>query len=391
MGAETLNASWTDWFVKETFLNNEPWRWVTLLGVLVISFVLGKAAAFMLTRAGGRLRDRLGASALGTVLDALSGPATMFVLAGGLYVASTFMNLTYRADGAVHTIKPFWVNICRTIAVLGAAWFIFRLVNLVEIYLRRWTARTETALDDQLVPMIRKALRVFVVIVTALFIAQNVFQWDIGALIAGLGVGGLAMALAAREALSNFFGSVTILLDRPFKMGDWVRLADYEGIVEEVGFRSTRVRTFFGHLVVLPNATVANVAVDNVSARPYIRRNLNVTVTYDTPPEKMAEGMDILRDMLAARSAHWPEDRPPRVYFSDFNAASLNILVIYWYRPPDWWEYQQFNNDFNMELLRRFNEAGIEFAFPTQTLYVKQDSPLEAQVRLESRGDISPE
>ncbi|MBS3735118.1 MAG: mechanosensitive ion channel family protein [Phycisphaerae bacterium] len=380
MRAHHLAAGWTDWFVEETFLNNEPWRWLALFGVLLVSFVVGKGAAFALTRWGGRLRKHKGISAAATVLESLAGPVTMFALAGGLYFAATFMNLSYRSDGVVQSFQPFWLNACRTITVLAMAWFIFRLVDLIEVVLNRWTSKTETQLDDQLVPMIRKAMRVFVVIVAALFIAQNVFRWDIGALIAGLGVGGLAMALAAKEALSNIFGSITILTDRPFQLDDWVRIADYEGIIEEVGFRSTRVRTFFGHLIVIPNNTVASVAVDNVSARGFIRRNLNITVTYDTPPEKMEEAFAILHDMLDARKDHWAPDREPKVVFSDFNAASLNILVVYWYAPPDYWEAQAFNHEFNMELLRRFNEAGIEFAFPTQTLYVKQDSPFEAQI-----------
>ena len=132
---------------------------------------------------------------------------------------------------------------------------------------------------------------------------------------------------------------------------------------------------------------MANEAVENIGRRPYIRRVLNVTVTYDTPPEKVARGVEILREMLDARQGHFHPDFPPRVYFSDFNDASLNLAVYYWFTPPDWWEYLQFTHEFNLELLRRFNEEGIEFAFPTQTLYMKQDSPIEADVRLrDARG-----
>jgi MscS family membrane protein len=280
----------------------------------------------------------------------------------------------------------FWLNACRTIAVLAVGWLIFRMVDVLEVYLLRWTSRTKTALDDQLVPLIRKTLRVFVVIVAALFIAQNIFHWDIGALIAGLGLGGLAFALAAKDLLSNLFGSVTIFADRPFQLGDWVRISGTEGVIEQVGFRSTRLRTFSGELVTLPNSTVANSPIENVSRRPFIRRNLNVTVTYDTPPDKLRRGIEIIQDMLDARKDHWPTDRPPKVLFSDFNAASLNILVVYWFVPPDYWESLAFNHGFNMELLERFNAEGIEFAFPTQTLYLKQDSPLSADVVVKREG-----
>ena len=141
-----------------------------------------------------------------------------------------------------------------------------------------------------------------------------------------------------------------------------------------MGFRSTRIRTLMGHQVVIPNSVVANEALENIGRRPYLKRVLDVTVTYDTSPEKVQRGVDIIREMLDARSEHFSAEVPGKVYFSDFNPASLNIVVYYWFTPPEWWKYLEFNHDFNMELLRRFNEEGIEFAFPTQTLYLKQES-----------------
>jgi MscS family membrane protein len=223
------------------------------------------------------------------------------------------------------------------------------------------------------VPLLRKTLRVFVVIIAALFIAQNIFRWDIGALIAGLGIGGLAFALAAKDMLSNFFGSVTIFADRPFQMGDRIMIKGYDGFVEEVGFRSTRIRTFFGHLVTVPNAVIASEPVENAGVRPYIRRNFEITITYDTPPEKVRQAMDILYEMLAARKDQFPPDLPGWVHFMNYNAASLGIAVTYWFGSTDWKEYLDFTSEFNLELLGRYNEAGIEFAFPTQTIYVKKD------------------
>ncbi len=380
-------AAWTDIFVKSTFLNNTLWQWLALLGVLLGSIVVGRIVAFFLERQGQRFSERL--QFISTLLRSASKPASLVILAGGLYVAGQFMNLSYVKDGVEKfDLQPFWFDVCRTISVLATGWFIYRLVDVVEYYLHRWTSRTDTLLDDQLVPMIRKTLRVFVVIVVLLFVAQNIFHWNIGALLAGLGVGGLAFALAARDMLANLFGSITIFADRPFQMGDWVIIGDHQGIIEEVGFRSTRIRLFNGNQVIMPNSAVANATIENVARRGFIRRVLNVTVTYDTPPEKVRRGVEILRQMLADRSEHLHPDYPPRVYFSDFNAASLNIIVYYWFTPPQWWQFNEFNHDFNMELLKRFNDEGIEFAFPTQTLYLKQDSPVEADVRI-SGGDSS--
>ena len=381
VAGDTTLAVGADWFSQYKMLGNEPWRWLTLLGVLLASLIVGKVISFLLERQADRLRDRV--DVLGMLFRSLSRPATMLALAAGLHFARPFMNLEFRGK----SYTDMWEKVCGTIAVLAVGWFIYRLVDILEYYLRRLTSKTETLLDDQLVPLLRKSLRVLVVIVAVLFIAQNVLDWDIGALIAGLGIGGLALALAAKDMLANLFGSVAIFADRPFHMGDRVVIGGRDGFVEEVGFRSTRIRTLAGHVVTVPNSVVANEAVENISRRPYIKRVLDVTVTYDTPPEKLRRGVQILQQMLEARKDHFHPDQPGRVYFSEFNAASLNIVVYYWFTPPDWWEYLAFTNEFNMELLERFNEEGIEFAFPTQTLYVKQDSPIEADVCLTPAGD----
>lgn len=379
MIAEAVLAGAMDFLTGHEFLKNDLWQWLLLFGLLLVGFIVGKVLSFFVLRQADRLGKVEGWVVLELLLRCVEGPLVLLVLAGGLYAGGQFMTL--------ETLDAFWNRVCQTIAVLAVGWLIFRLVDVVEHYLVRWTSKTETQLDDQLVPLVRKTLRVFVVIVAALFVADNVFRWDIGALVAGLGIGGLAFALAGKDMIANLFGSVTIFADRPFGMGDRVKIAGYEGNVEEVGFRSTRIRTLTGHLVTLPNGVVAGSAIENVSARPFIKRVLDVTVTYDTPPDRLERGVEILREMLEARKDHFPPDRPPKVHFSDFNAESLNVQVTYWYLPPEWWDFQAFNHEFNLELLRRFNDEGIEFAFPTQTLYVKQDSPLEADVRIRPKDE----
>ncbi len=364
-------------------LDNSWLNWLGLLGVILASLVVGKFFSFFLDRHGRKLKESSRAYALGVLLQSLSGPISLLALAAGLYFSAT-LRLVILPPGLAH----FWLQVCSTITVLAATWFTFKLVDVIEYILTGLTSKTETTLDDQLVPLIRKALRVLVVIIGGLFIVQNIFDGKIGTLIAGLGLGGLAFALAAKDMLANLFGSIAIFADRPFTLGERVMINGQDGIIEEVGFRSTRIRTLIGHLVTVPNATVANEMIENISRRPFIKRVLEVTVTYDTTPEKLAEGIGIIEQMLEARASNFPEDLPGKVFFSDFGSTSLNIVVYYWFTPPKWWDYLQFTHDFNMELLRRFNEAGIEFAFPTQTLYVKQDSDLSAKVQLEgSIGD----
>ncbi len=387
--AITFSGTWS-----YPFLHNPAYKWLALLGVLLGAFVAGRLASALLARQGKRLAARERAEALRVLFESAGKPTQLAVLAIGLWFAQTFLVLDIVKDAVngtfetVHDgpIREFWVRLAKAIGATALAWFVFRLVSVLEHFLKKWTSRTNTKLDDQLVPLLRKSLRVFILIIAALFIAKNIFNMDVSSLLAGLGLGGLAFALAAKDSLANLFGSIVIFADRPFSVGERVKISGQDGAIEEVGFRSTKVRTLAGHLTTIPNSIVANETIENVARRPFIKRVLNVTVTYDTTPEKIRRGIAILREMLDARTESFHPDCPPRVFFSDFNAESLNIVVYYWFAPPEWWDYLAFNHEFNMELLSRFNEEGIEFAFPTQTIHVKPEGKFTARIESTPSG-----
>ncbi len=373
--AETfIDTAW-NFLTSHEFLENSVGQWLGLLGIILGVMIGGKIIAVVLlhhARKMDAIEDKFIITSM--LAKSLAKPLPMALLGLGLAWGGEI--LTMEPD-----IEELYEKAARTILCVGVIWFIFKIVDIIEVLLRRLTQKTSTALDDQLVPLLRKSLRILVVIMGFLYIATNVYGKDMGTILAGLGIGGLAFALAAKDMLSNLFGSGTIFADRPFAIGDRVKIKGYDGVVEEVGFRSTRLRLLNGHLTVIPNSIVANETVENVSRRPFIKRILDVTVTYDTSPEKIKLGMAIISEMLEARKSNFHKDNPPRVHFTDFNADSLNIQVMYWFTPADWLSYLAFNHDFNMELLQRFNDEGIEFAFPTQTLYVKQDSPIEASLK----------
>ena len=159
----------------------------------------------------------------------------------------------------------------------------------------------------------------------------------------------------------------------------------HDGPVEEVGLRSTKIRTLEGHLVTVPNGQLANRTIQNIGQRPHIRRIANLTITYDTLPEKIERAIEIVKELLDNHEG-MHEDFPPRVFFNELNADSLNIMAIYWYHPPNYWDYMAFTERFNQEVFRRFNEEGIDFAFPTQTLYLAGDPsrPLNVGARTEA-------
>ncbi|WP_269539811.1 mechanosensitive ion channel family protein [Cerasicoccus fimbriatus] len=207
--------------------------------------------------------------------------------------------------------------------------------------------------------------------------------FSLATVIAGAGVTGLAIALAAQSMLRNIFGGLMILLDKPFRVGQRVKIEGADGSVEEIGLRSTKIRLLNGHVTTIPNERVADASIENIGMRPYIRRVSSITITYDTPQEKIPLAVQIIREILAlpegeapGESQEHPNERinqpdfPPRVFFNEFNADSLNILMMYWFHPPLYWDFMEFSQRVNEEIMRRFAEAGIEFAFPTQTIHL---------------------
>jgi MscS family membrane protein len=366
-----------------------PWTgWIFLLAAIFVGLLGGKLAQNLLRGIGRRMLDT-GWNFRGTIFVDAAGPANLALIAVGASVGMTAIRMPQQLwELTYHSIIPF-------LYIVAMGWFVFNLVDLVDVTMRRFATRQEGKLHEQVIPLIRKTLRIFVVAVFALFVAENVFGANIGAWLAGLGIAGLAVSLAAQDSLKNLFGSITIFLDKPYGLGDRVNVAGFDGTVEEIGFRSTKIRTLTGHLVTIPNSKIVDGSVENIAKRPHVRRLLNVTITYDTAPEKIEQAVQIIRDILSepevAEAFRDMEKFPPRVFFNDFNATSLNIIVLYWFYPADWWLFQEHGQRFNLKLVRAFEAAGIEFAFPTQTLYLAGDPRRELAVRTGglSDGEVS--
>jgi len=363
-------------FLKDSsILGVENWRMGSLLVAVLAGLVVGRLVRFFIEMAGNRLKRRTEDHVLGMVLDCLAKPASFLCFA--LALRGGFAILALKNTRLLGMSESF----CSVLYAMAIGYAMYRLVDLLDHYMSRWASRTETKIDDMLVPMIRKSLRITIVIIIAVFVLQNVLDQDLTTILASLGVGGLAIALAAQDTIKNFFGSLMILLDKPFQIGDRVVIAGHDGPVEEVGFRTTKIRTLDGHLVTLPNSSVVNDTVRNISSRPYIKRVANITITYDTSPEKAERAVEIIREILDNHEGMDPEF-PARVYFNDFGDWALNILVIYWYHPPEYWDYLAFCQKVNLEILRRCNEEGIDFAFPSQTLYLQNDDKRQLALRM---------
>ncbi|MHC4095469.1 MAG: mechanosensitive ion channel family protein [Planctomycetota bacterium] len=379
--ALTVIAS-SDWWqttIGYRIMGNEVWRFLLLLLVVIVAMAVGRIVQFAINNYAGRRDKKRGITGLTLFLRCLTKPISVAFFALGLYLCKLCMVFEIRTDvlvveGISSTIEKGWTKIAQAVAAIALAYALYRLVDIIEHYLQRWTSGTKTKLDDMLVPVIRKSLRATITIIAALWIADGILDANIRAILVSAGVGGIAIALAAKDTIANFFGSVAIFADRPFQIDEMIQIADHVGPVEQVGFRSTKIRTLQGHLVTVPNSVIVNSAVENIGRRPYIRRKSNITITYDSGQRGAERAVQIIKEVLSnVPEVNTDPKCPPRVYFSDFNDWALNIYMSYWVKPPDYWLYQEVNERVNIEIMKRFEAEKIEFAFPSQTLYVKKD------------------
>ncbi|MDQ6974500.1 MAG: mechanosensitive ion channel family protein, partial [Mariprofundaceae bacterium] len=222
------------------------------------------------------------------------------------------------------------------------------------------------SLDDQLVPFISKTLKLFLVVTGILVVAQNM-GYSISGLIASLGIGGIAVAMAAKDTISNIFGSIMILVDRPFKIGDWVKTSAFEGVVEEIGFRSTRIRTFGKTLVNVPNSQLANMVIENMDARSKRRIKMRIGITYDASPEQVQQAVSAIEKIL--REHRGVDQSYFLVKFDTFEDSSLSIFLYYFSQSTVWEEYLQVRQEVNIQIMQAIEQLGLEFAFPSMSLY----------------------
>jgi MscS family membrane protein len=366
--ADQARTLFESFVANDTIRNTTPMGWGILFGGIFGGVMLGKIVQTMLRAAGARL-TAAGWPVKGIFVRSFAGPANLAIIGIGISIGTGYLARSEQLDNIALT----GMALIYTIAI---GWLLYNLVDVVDASLRSVTSKTQSKLDDQLVPLVTKTMRIFLIVIVALFAAENIFGANIGAWLAGLGIAGLAVSLAAQDSLRNIFGSVTILLDQPFAQGEFVRIGEFMGTVESVGFRSTRLRTPDGSLVTIPNATAANANVENLARRPSIRRNMDITITYDTPPHKIEEALAIVKGILTdpeITESFDMEKQPPRVVFDKLNADSLNIRASYWFRPVDIWLFLAHSEKVNLRLMRRFNDAGIDFAFPTSTTYLVSD------------------
>jgi MscS family membrane protein len=351
------------WFFKMDVLGNPLWKYVVFFGLLLAAAVLHPALRWFANRT---LKFRAIPEEIEKSLRSLFGrPLGALLYLFALWAGVKLFTLPEAAGGIV---RGLFITALTVVVI----YIVTKLVDLLFSLWRERARRTETRLDDQVIPILSKVTKFFVWAIGILLVLQNL-GYNVTSLLAGLGIGGLAVALAAQETLSNFIGALAILVDRPCEVGDRVDFDQLgiKGKIEAIGLRSTRVRTLDGTLVSIPNRTMANTLINNVAKRPTIKNEYTVGIVYDTPYEKVVEALKILRDILA----NHPSTANYRAYFKEFGPYSLNIVVTHWCKYTDYEQFLKATEEINLEIKRRFEEAGIAFAFPTQTVQLAGPLP----------------
>ncbi len=348
-------------FLNKEMYHNTMEEWIIAFSIILFTIVIARLAYLLLSRVlkvfTGKTKTKLD----DLLVQKLETPAVFLIILIGLNFALERLHFGVKLELYVHRSFIFLTTISIT-------WFLVRVAYaLIEEYLRPYSQRSGSNMDEQVVMLTERGSGILLWMF-GIIAGLNNAGFDVGALIAGLGIGGLALALAAQDTVKNIFGGLMVFLDKPFKLGDRIKIGDFDGFVDYIGIRSTRLRTLENRIVTIPNAQFGDSPIENITVEPSRKIITKLGLEYDTSPEKLEEAMRILK--VIATECPLVHSDEIHIFFENLNAYSLDIKFIYFIKKES--DILQAQNDINLEILRRFNASGLSFAFPSQTIYKKE-------------------
>ncbi len=339
------------------------WQPVYIALLLAIGGMLSLLVNLLLQDRVRRVVQRFGLRFDQKVFDRTRGPVRLVLIGGVLLWGLPAAQLPLMASVALLFLARVLVSI--GVVLIGLRW-----IDLGAGIFRERAKRTESRVDDQFVPLATRLSKVIVAALGVVFVLHNVGV-DVGGLWASLGIGGIALALGAQQTLANLFGGVTVLLDRPFHVGDWVVVGDdIEGTVEDIGFRSTRIRTFYSSIITVPNQRVSSSKIDNMGERQYRRLKFTLGLTYDTPAELIQAFVEGIRAIIAAHPATRKDSY--EVHFRTFGPSSLEVMVYSFLVVPGWHEELVARSEILLQIKLLAESLGVDMAFPTQSVWLEK-------------------
>ncbi len=347
--------------LSQKYYHNSLQDWLISFAVITVTIMFAKLTYWLIGKVIKSFTSKTKTNIDDAIVERIERPAIMLIMLLGIRFALERLHFVPAFESAIHRVFVL-------IIALNITWFITRIIStIIHEYLVPYSRRDNSGLDDQIVMLVVRGVNV-VLWTIGIIVGLNNAGFDVAALIAGLGIGGLAVALAAQDTVKNIFGGVTIFLDKPFRIGNTIIINGLEGSVENIGIRSTRLRTPEGRLITIPNARFSENPIENITIEPARRILMNLGLAYDTPPEKMKLAIEILKQ-ISYDNKEFVLDKSTVAFFNNFGAYSLDIRFVYFIRKKA--DISETQHIINNEILSRFNANGLEFAFPTQTIYRK--------------------
>ncbi|PKR54307.1 mechanosensitive ion channel family protein [Thalassospira marina] len=364
-GFEDLNdkvvVKFTDW--ADMVGGGDIGRAIVAIVILLFFITIRKFLAHGVVGGIRRLADQHKHQTMAMILNALQTPIEVFVVLLGIYFSVEVMEFSDKTDAAIF-------NVLRVFVIATIFWAFYRVVEPLALGFNTFAGRFGAGLADDLRQFFIRCVRTLVVVLAGVALLED-WGIDVSAFLGGLGLAGMAVALAAKDSVANVFGGLTIFADKLFKRGDWIETPHFEGVVEFVGLRATKVRTFSKAMVVMPNAEIVDSPVINWSRMTHRRIKMVIGVEYRTSADQIENIIERLRDFLQQDEDVAQEDVPQMVHLADFGSSSINIDLYYFTNTTDWQEWRDIRNRHIIAFKRIIEEEGASFAFPSQSLYVE--------------------
>lgn len=342
-------------------LNNSVGVWLLSLLIFLLIYLLRFAIIKVVEGTLRSFTSKTTTDIDDQIIDIVAKPIRWLILLFALSLSLSILDIEKELD---HFIE----HLLQSVAILLIAWLVLRAIDAFTSNILALSNHLKSEIAESLIKLLITIVKTVVIIITAIIILSE-WGFNISGFIASLGLVGMAFALAAKDTASNLFGSIVILSDRPFNIGDWIKTPEVEGTIEEIGMRSTKVRTFAQALVSVPNGVLANSAILNYSRMEKRRVKMNLGLTYATTADQIESILNEIRNYLQNSSEIHPETI--YIYFTEFNSSSLDIFCYFFTNTTNWSEYMAVREKVNLELMKIIEKNGASFAFPSQSIYIE--------------------
>lgn len=351
--------------LEQIIFGNTIMNWILFIFFIFLGFFVSWLTIFIIKNIFIKLTKFTKNKIDDIIAKILSKPMPIKVI-----IILIFFTIGFKYLNTSLALQNFVKQATFIVVVLAITLFFIKFfIGIIEEYLEKYAKRSDSKYDDQLIPLLKSLVKIVLLTFAILIILSNL-GYDVTALLAGLGIGGIAIAFAAKDILENLISGVTIFIEKPFKMGDTLKTSEGLGSVEEIGIRSTKIRTFDNTVIVIPNRLLSTNAVENISKRRARKENYTLGLTYDTSVTKLEQAKKIVTTILKKNKN--VEQDTIVVGFESFGDYSLNIRIIYWIKASDYSEYIKIKNNINLTIKKEFEKEKIDFALPTQTIEIKK-------------------